>query len=89
MIFPDILRGHGSEADFVEDGAIVPGLADAVSVHIAHPHIGHHLWWWHHDIFNVFEGVNAVGGEPVIEPHRVSAGREGLRKYVFAFFLGD
>ena len=87
MVFPDRLRRFGGKADTVDNRAIVPRLADAKSVHVADPHVGDHLGRRHRDHLCVGERVDAVGGKPVVQPHRMRAGREGLRKRVFALFL--
>jgi hypothetical protein len=84
VVFPDVLRGDSGDADAVDDRAMAPGLADAVAVHIAHPHVGHHLRWRHGDDLGFFQRVDAGRGQPVVEPHGVGASREGLREGVLA-----
>ncbi len=87
MIFPDRLRGLDREADAVDDRAVAPRLADAEPVHVADAHVGDHLRRRHRDDLGVGERIDAVRCEPVINPHRVRAGRERLRERVFALFL--
>ena len=62
MVFPDALGGFDREANLVVNRAVVPRLADAETIHITDPHIGHHLRWGHHDIFNILERINAISG---------------------------
>ncbi len=87
MVFPDRLCGLGREADTVNDRAVAPGFADAITVHVADAHVGDHLRRRHGDDFGIGERIDTVGRQPVINPHRVGAGRKGLRKGVFALFL--
>ena len=89
MILPDGLRRLRGEADLVVDGAVVPRLAHAEAIHVAHAHVGHHLRRRHHDGLHVVEGMDAVGGEPVVDPHRVRAGGERLRERVLALLAVD
>ncbi len=86
MVLPDVLRGDARHADAVGDRPVAPGLAHTVAVHVAHPHVGHHLGRWHCDDLHVLHRVDAVGGEPVVQPHRVGAGGKGLGEGVLAFF---
>ena len=89
MVLPDALRGFRGEADLVVDRAVVPRLADAEAVHVADAHVGHHLRRRHDDRLHVLERIDAVGGEPVVDPHRVRAGGERLRERVLALLLVD
>nr|GEU28124.1 hypothetical protein [Tanacetum cinerariifolium] len=85
VILPDVLGGGGRDANAVHDGAVAPRLAHAEAIHIADAHIGHHLRRRHGNDLGLLHRVDAVGGQPVVQPHGVGAGREGLRKRVFAF----
>ncbi len=67
---------------------MVPGLAHAKAVHVAHAHIGHHLRRRYGDDLGILERVDAVGRQPVVQPHGVCARGEGLGKGVFALFAG-
>ena len=87
MIGPYLLRGRGGETDLVKHCACIPRLAHAIAVHVAHAHVCHHLRRRHGDYFRIGHRVDAVGGEPVIKPHRVGASRKRLRERVFAFFF--
>ena len=89
VIDPDVLRGHGGEADAVHDRAVVPRLADAEAVHVADAHVGHHLRRRHGDRLDVLHRIDAVRRQPVVQPHGVGAGREGLGEGVVLFLLGD
>src|SRR5437764_2864801 len=89
MVLPDVLRRDRGESDLVEDRPVVPRLADAESVHIAHPHVRHHLRRWNHNRFDVVQRVNAVRRQPVVDPHRMRAGGKGLREDVFALLAVD
>jgi hypothetical protein len=60
MVLPDVLRGGRGDADAVDDGAVVPGLADAEAVHVAHAHVGHHLRRRHGDDLGVLHRVDAA-----------------------------
>jgi hypothetical protein len=88
VVFPDVLGGGGGDTDAVDDGAVIPGLAHAVAVHVAHAHVGHHLGRRHGDDLGALHRVDAVGRHPVVQPHGVRAGREGLRKGVLALVAG-
>ena len=88
MIAPDVLRGDGRDAHAIHDRAVAPGLAHAVTVHAADAHVGHHLRRRHGDDLGVLERVDAGARQPVVQPHRVRARGEGLRKGVVALFTG-
>ena len=87
VVLPDVLRRDRGEADAVGDRAVAPRLADAVAVHVADAHVGDHLRRRHGDDLGVLERIDAVGRQPVVDPHRVRAGRERLRERVFALLL--
>ena len=89
MVLPDRLRCLRGEANLVEDRAVVPRLADAKSIHVADPHVGNHLRRRHDDRLHIVERMDAVRRQPVIEPHRVRAGRECLRERVLALLAID
>ena len=89
MVLPDRLAGHCGESDLVHDGAVAPGLTHTKAVHVAHAHVGYHLRRRHDDVLDVLERVDAVGRKPVVQPHGMRAGREGLRERVVALFLLD
>ena len=61
VVFPDILAGDGGDANAIDDGAVVPWLAHAVAVHIAHAHVGHHLWRRHGDDLDILDRADAHG----------------------------
>src|SRR5512139_1650752 len=84
VVLPDVLCGGRGEADLVGDGAIAPGFAHAEAVHVTDAHVGHHLRRRHGDVLDVLERVNAVTGQPVIQPHGMGASGEGLGKGVVA-----
>ncbi len=86
MVRPDFLRSHRGEANLLIDGHRVPRLAYAEAVHAAHPHIRHHLRRRHGNHLVVLQRVDAVGRQPVIKPHRMRAGGEGLGEGVGALF---
>ena len=88
MVTPDVLGGGGGDTNAICNRAVAPRLAHAVAVHVAHAHVGHHLRWRHSDDLGVFERVHTHAGQPVIQPHGVCAGGEGLCKGVFAFVGG-
>ena len=89
MIFPNILRGDGSEADFVVNRARIPRLAHAIAIHVTDAHIGDHLRRRHGDGFYFRKGVHTVCGQPVVEPHGVRTRGKGLRKGVLTRFFFD
>ena len=93
MVRPDLLGGGGGESDLVEDRPRAPGFADAEAVHVADAHVGDHLRWWHDDGLHVAHGVDAQAAEPVVQPHGVGAGGEGLgkgqRRTAFLHMLGQ
>ena len=86
MVAPDVLRGGRGDADAIHDRAVAPWLADAEAIHIPDAHIGHHLRRRHGNDLGLLHRIDAIGGEPVIQPHRVGAGGERLREGVVAFF---
>ena len=88
MVFPDVLAGVGGDADAVHDGAVVPGLAHAETVHGADPHVGHHLRRRHGDQLGARQWIDAGGRQPVVHPHGMGAGGESAREGVLTLFLG-
>ena len=84
MVGPDRLRRGGGKTDAVVDGTRVPRLADAKADHVANAHVHHHLRRRHHHRAHVVKGVNARAGQPVVEPHGVRPGREGVREGIGA-----
>ncbi|GEM_PF-3409943 len=84
MAGPDCLAGGRRKADFVHDGACVPWFAHAEPVHVPDPHVGHHLGRRYRDDLGVAHGVDAVGPQPVIQPHGMGARGKGLGEGVFA-----
>ncbi len=84
MIGPDGLRRRGGKTDTIVDGPRVPRLADAKADHVANAHVHHHLRRRYHHGANIVKRMNARAGQPVVEPHGVRAGREGMRKGVCA-----
>ena len=78
MIRPDVLAGGGGKTDAVVDGAGIPGLTHAESHHVANTHVHHHLRRRYHYRSHIGKRVNAAARQPVIKPHGVSAGREGV-----------
>ena len=87
MIGPDLLRSGGGKTDVVADGALIPRLAHAEAAHVAHLHVHHHLRRRHHYGAHIFKWIDARVRQPVIEPHGVGAGREGVREGERAFRL--
>ena len=84
MIGPDGLRRGSGEADAVVNRPRVPRLADAKAAHVADAHVHHHLRRRHHHGAHVVEGIDAGARQPVVKPHGVRAGREGMREGVTA-----
>src|SRR5690606_15620050 len=78
MIDPDILTGGDGESDLVVDGAGIPGLTYAISIHVSDPHIGDHLRRRHNDGLHILEWMDAVSRQPIVEPHGMRPGRESL-----------
>ncbi len=89
MIRPDSLRGRCGKAYLVGNGSRIPGLTHTKTVHIAYAHIGHHLRRRNRDHTHILEWVDAVIGQPVIQPHGMRAGRKGLCKGVLTRSAGD
>ena len=89
MVGPDVLRCRRRETDVVHDGAVVPRLANAETIHVADAHVGNHLRWRHGDCLDILERVDALRRQPVIQPHGVGAGRESLGEGVFTLLLGN
>ena len=82
MIGPDGLRRGGGKADTVVNRPRVPRLADAEAHHVADAHVHHHLRRRHRHRAHVVKGVNARAGQPVVKPHGMRPGREGVREGV-------
>ena len=80
VIRPHLLRRDRGEADAVEDGAIVPRLADAEAVHLVDLHVRDHLRRRDGDQADVLVRMNASRRQPVPRPHRVGAGRKRHRE---------
>ena len=84
MLRPDILRSGGGEADTIVYRARVPRFANAKAAHIADAHVHYHLRRRHNDGANIVKGINSTARQPVVEPHRVGAGWEGVGEGVAA-----
>ncbi|MNE05646.1 hypothetical protein D3C80_982160 [compost metagenome] len=83
MIRPDRLAGGECEAMALRDGIRGPGFADTKTVDAPGLQVSEHLCGRHHHAVDVMQGVDALAGEPVIQPHGVSARRKGLGKGQF------
>lgn len=84
MIRPDLLAGCRRKADAIVDRPRVPRFADAEADHIADAHVHHHLRRRHDHRAHIGEGVDTGVRQPVIEPHRMGAGRKGVGEGVAA-----
>ncbi len=88
MIFPDFLGGNCRDADTVDNRPMAPWLADAKTIHIADPHIRHHLRRRYRNHLGILERIDAVGGQPVIQPHGMRTGWKSLGESIFALVAG-
>ena len=87
MIGPNLLTGGDGKTNIVADGALVPRLAHTEAAHIANLHIHHHLRRRHDDGAHVIKRIDTGIRQPVVQPHRVGAGRKGMGKGETAFGL--
>ncbi|MCY1177043.1 hypothetical protein D9M73_173330 [compost metagenome] len=78
MIGPDGLGRRQGEAEVLLHGAGGPGFADAETVDTPGPQVRDHLRRRHHHAVDIQQRVNALAGEPVIQPHGVGAGWKRL-----------
>ncbi len=80
VIRPDRLTGRHGEAQLLLHCAGAPGFADAETVDATGLQVLRHLRGWHHDTGHIIERMNALAGQPVVEPHGMVAGGECLRE---------
>lgn len=78
MVRPDRLAGRQGEADAFGNGLCSPGFAGAEAIDATGAQVRHHLRRRQHERLHVPQRIDAMGGEPVIEPERVGAGGEGM-----------
>ncbi|MNH01414.1 hypothetical protein D3C79_606340 [compost metagenome] len=78
VIRPDRLAGGQGEALAFGHRVGGPGLTNAEAVNAPGLEVCSHLRRWHHDAIDVAQRVDALAGQPVIQPHGVGAGGEGL-----------
>ncbi|MNM79336.1 hypothetical protein D3C81_912630 [compost metagenome] len=78
VVRPDRLAGGQGEALARGYGIGSPGFAHAETVDAPGLDMRGHLRWWHHHAVDVAQWVDALAGQPVIQPHGVGAGGEGL-----------
>ncbi len=78
VVGPDRLAGCHGETQLLLHRAGTPGFADTKPVDAPGLQVLRHLCGRHHHAGDVIERVNALAGEPVVEPHGVVAGGEGL-----------
>ncbi|MOA47601.1 hypothetical protein D3C78_1702520 [compost metagenome] len=88
MVGPNLLAGHGGKTNVFRNCTLVPRLTHAKAAHVADFHVHHHLRRRHHHIAHVVKRVNSGVSQPVIQPHGVGAGREGLGEGIGAFGAG-
>ena len=78
VVRPDGLAGDKSATHLLIHGLSAPGFADAETIDAHGFKVGEHLRWRYDDAVHVAQWVNALAGQPVIQPHGVGAGGEGL-----------
>lgn len=90
MIWPDLLAGCRRKTNAIVDRTRVPRFANAEANHIADAHVHYHLRRRHDHHAHIGERIDTGIGQPVIEPHRMGAGRKGVGEGVAARrFLAD
>ena len=78
VIRPDRLAGGKGETQLSLHSTGAPGFADAEAVDTPGPQMRDHLRWRYHHAVDIQQRVNALAGEPVIQPHGVGAGWKRL-----------
>lgn len=78
VIRPDRLAGCEGETGLFRHGLCAPGFTRTETVDAAVTQVAHHLCRRNHQGAHVAQRMDAVGGEPVIQPQRVGAGGKGL-----------
>ncbi|KGD42529.1 GTP cyclohydrolase 1 1 domain protein [Burkholderia pseudomallei] len=81
MIAPHFARRRDRPARAARLGDRIPRLAHAQPVEFARRERADHLRRRNHDAADIVQRIDAVRREPVIQPHRVRAGRERLREH--------
>jgi hypothetical protein len=87
VIGPDRLAGRQGEALAFGHGVGRPRLADAEAVDAPGLQVRDHLRRRHHHAVDVLQRMDALAGQPVIQPHGVGAGGEGLGEGQFCAML--
>ncbi|MNR11447.1 hypothetical protein D3C85_1277460 [compost metagenome] len=78
MVRPDRLAGGQGKTEILLHRTGGPGFADAKAVDASRLQVRDHLRRRHHDAVDVVQRMDALAGQPVIQPHGVGAGGEGL-----------
>ena len=80
MIGPHLARISDRRADASCVGQRIPRLADTEAVELLVGERGDHLRRRNHDALDIAQRIDALRRKPVVQPHRVRAGRESLRE---------
>ncbi|MNG28822.1 hypothetical protein D3C84_1141390 [compost metagenome] len=78
MIGPDGLGRRQGKTEILLHRTGGPGFADAETVDTARLQVRDHLRRRHHDAVDVVQRMDALAGQPVIQPHGVGAGGKRL-----------
>nr|KGD10733.1 hypothetical protein DO63_5788 [Burkholderia pseudomallei] len=81
MVGPHFARRRDRPARAARLGDRIPRLAHAQPVEFARRERADHLRRRNHDAADIVQRIDAVRREPVIQPHRMRAGRERLREH--------
>lgn len=87
MVGPDGLAGGEGEAQILLHSAGGPRFADAETVNAAGLQVRDHLRRRHDHAVDILQWMDALACQPVIQPHCVSAGGEGLGEGQFCAAL--
>ncbi|MNL00726.1 hypothetical protein D3C87_1211670 [compost metagenome] len=83
MIGPDSLSGGQGKTEILLHRAGGPRFANTEAVDAPRLQVRDHLRRRYHHTVDIQQRMNALAGEPVIQPHRVGAGRESLGERQF------